>query len=118
MREYDESVFYEQHVETNDPLSILISKELPDMPESQYRECSLQFIRIMELSISYILESRNPTIACWAVAFSLGLPVCDKSIRELSRQLGISSGTISASMKKYRQLTGLPRPIPYTKHDI
>jgi len=80
----------------------------PEENENDYRECALKFTRLLSLAISYIVESSDPTVAGWGVAYSLGLPICEKSMREKGRQLNVSSGTISQHAKTFRRMAGLP----------
>ncbi len=107
-QDYNVEELYEDNVDTQDPLTLLILSEIPDMDMNQYREASKHFIRILSLAINFIITSRNPLTAAYSVAYALQLPsVNDKSMRQLSRELGISSGTLSSSAKSFRKYAGL-----------
>jgi hypothetical protein len=94
-------------IDWDDPSEILMAKEEAQTDKDNYREASRHFLRIISLAFSFALEARNPEVALWAVSYSLGLPNCDCSMREKSRQLGISSGTLSIIAKRFNRISGL-----------
>jgi hypothetical protein len=87
-----------------------IEGEEEDIIDNEYREASQHFLRIMTLSLGYILTSNDTLAATYAVCFTLGLAeVLDgKSMSQICEELQISRATISAHVKNIRLLTGLP----------
>lgn len=104
---HDQESFWDDHITFEDPSTILMDKE-DNIPEevNPYREISLQFIKQLILSTEFILNAANPLAACYGVRYAYGL--CDKSMREIGKELGLSSGTISVYAKQFRLLAGLP----------
>lgn len=89
------------------PLSLLIQKETP--PDSNdYREASLQFLRILTLAVEFITTSDNCLLAAYGVAYALDVPsVTDVSIRERSRQLNVSHNSISHYSATFKKIANL-----------
>lgn len=93
--------------DNNDPLTLLMQKEEGDT-ENLYMEAGIKFINIMSQAVSFILESKNKTIATLAVAYALELDVVGgKSQRETAAELGISHGTISWQMQQFKEYSGI-----------
>lgn len=103
----DSTQIYTHDVDWNSPDKILMELETPEKI-NDYRTASLHFMRLMSLAMSYIIESRDTLAAAYGVSYALGLSCADKSMRQIGRELNLSSGTISAHSKRFRQLTGLP----------
>jgi len=77
---------------------------------NEYRECALRFLTIISLALTYITEQDDSRVAALGVAFALGLVsvVGNKTMRELGKELNISSGTISFHSKRFSRAAGLP----------
>lgn len=99
----------EDAIDARTPYDELVDKEEPDINRNEYREASLHFTRIMTLALSFILEGEDSRLRTLGVIYALGLNdlVEGKSMRELGRELGYSSGTISLNAKKFKEFTGL-----------
>jgi hypothetical protein len=81
----------------------------PETTSNETREAGLAFIRIISLAVAFILESKDKTAAAYGVAFALGLSsITDRSMREIGRELNLSSGTLSVYAKNFRRVAGLP----------
>jgi hypothetical protein len=100
-------------VEHRTPIDYL---EPEDEEQNQYREASLAFLRIISLALSFILESEHPQTAAYGVAFALGLTsvLGEKSMRQIGRETGLSSATISNNAKRFSRYADLP-PSPLMK---
>lgn len=99
----------EDAIDTRTPYDELVDSEEPNLNRNEYREASLRFIQIMNLSLSFILEGEDPRLRTLGVIYALGLDdlVGGKSMRELGRELGYSSGTISLNVKRFKQFANL-----------
>lgn len=80
------------------------------LPEDPYREASIHFMRIMNLSLSYIISNKDPLAASYGVAFALSMSevVDGKSMRDIAKNIHVSPATISNNAKSFRLLAGLP----------
>jgi DNA-directed RNA polymerase specialized sigma subunit len=93
--------------DNNDPFTLLMQKEEGDV-ENHYMEAGIKFLNIMSQAVSFILESKNKTIATLAVAYALELDVVGgKSQRETAAELGISHGTISWQVSQFKEYSGI-----------
>ena len=100
---------YIEPIEENDPSTILIAKEEPDLePVNDFRENALQFMRILTLSIDFINQSENPRHAALGVGYALQVPsvVC-LSMRARSKQMGVSSNTLSHYCQQFKLIASL-----------
>jgi len=116
----DSTQIYQDDVDWNSPDKILMEKEEKDLNANEYRNASIHFLRVMSLAMSYIIESRDSLAAAYGVSYALGLNCADRSMRQVGRELNLSSGTISAHSKRFRLLTGLPPSLaqqPITRAD-
>lgn len=89
------------------PYTILVDKEEQNI--NHYREAAKKFINIMSLTLSYIMESNNKTLALITVGYALDIPEIHqgKSQREMARDLGLSHATISWNVKQFLQYANL-----------
>jgi hypothetical protein len=107
---------YEAHNPADDvytnrtPADDLIEKEEPDLNTNTYRECALNFTRIMTLALAFIIEGEDSRLRTLGVIYALGLAdlVGGRSMRDVGRSLGYSSGTISLNCKRFKEFAGLP----------
>ena len=85
----------------------------PDDPETesanQYREASRHLLRLLNIQADFILSSGSPGIATWAVAYAIGLAVCEgKSISDRAADLGVTPQALSKQINAFRAAAGLP----------
>lgn len=80
---------------------------------NEYREASLHFFRIMNLGLSFVAESTSPHVAAWAVAYGVGIGICQgKSITDRAAELNVSPQALSKQIKAFTEEADLP-PSPY-----
>lgn len=100
----------EDVIEYNTPYTLLIDKE-EGINDSDYREASKHFTRIMTLALSFILEGDHNEIQnrLLGVVFALELNdlVDGKSQRELAREIGLSHGTISRNTVAFKKIANI-----------
>ncbi len=101
---------FDNLIDYTEPWESIEGEELEEI-ESPYREASKHFVRIISLSMNFILESNNPLVAAHAVLYALGIHPEGVSMREMGKRLNVSSGTISDYAKKFRRISGLPPSI-------
>ena len=91
--------------DNRDPSTILMEMEEYDsnLLAKNYRECAIRFASIMSLAFSFILEASDKTCALYGIAYALHIEKITegKSMREMGRDLGVSSGTISWYKKQF-----------------
>lgn len=77
---------------------------------NEYREAALKYTTIMSLVMSYIISSSDTLAAAYGAAYALGLAtvVDGRSMLSVSKEINVSTGTISNHAKNVRLLTGLP----------
>ena len=93
--------------DTNTPLSILMERETP-LPQNEYREASLAFMRVIRLAIEFIIMAENPKLAAIGVGYTLRLPnIIGISMRARSKALGISHNTLSYYVQGFKKLLEL-----------
>lgn len=79
-------------------------------PDNEYREASRHFLRLLNLQCDFVLSSSSQTVATWAVAYAVGLAVCEGvNIIERAGMLGISVQALSKQIEEFRLSAGLPR---------
>jgi hypothetical protein len=100
--------FLELIPDHNTPDKILMEKEEGENI-NLYREASKRFITIMSLALSFILEHKNQKLATIAVGYALGLDSITngKSQREMARDIGVSSGTISWTSQQFKSYANI-----------
>ena len=82
-------------------------------PVNEYREASLHFLRIMNLGLSFVAESTSPHVAAWAVAYGVGIGICQgRSITDRAADLNVSPQALSKQIKAFTESADLP-PSPY-----
>jgi hypothetical protein len=98
--------YHPEGVDETTPIDILE----PEENENEYREAALHFVRVMSLAIAYALEADCPRTALWGISFALGLSSVTgtKSMREVGREMNLSSGTISNHAKRFQRMADLP----------
>lgn len=99
---------YETEIDYKEPWEY-IEGEQEEQTIDVNREGMLKLLQLFGISISYILASKDTLAAAYGVAFALGLAAAveGKSMIQLGKELGISSGTISQHAKNVRLMTGL-----------
>lgn len=104
-----EEDYYESSIDFKEPWEYIEGEEL-DTTTNDYREASLHFVRIMSISLSYILNASDTLAAAYGTAYALGLgeAVGGRSMIQTGKDLGLSTGTISHHTKQVRLITGLP----------
>lgn len=107
MKQYNPA---EELIDSKTPFDSLVEKEESEIVANPYRENALAFTRIISLALGFIVTSQDKTLGTLAVIYSLGLTdlVEGRSMRDMARELGYSSGTISLNAKRFRQLAGIP----------
>lgn len=94
-------------IDYRNPASILMDFEdnlSPSSATNDYREAARIFLRIMNLAVTFISSSKSPRNAALAVGYTLKVFSIDqKSQRKTAKELGLSSGTISAYVVKFRK---------------
>lgn len=100
--EYNSQDLYEKNIEENTPYDLLILKEIEqgieeDYPNNEYREASKIFLRVMRISIDYIIRSKSPKLAAVSVAYALGFfdSMEGKSMRQVAKEMKVSCQAIS-----------------------
>jgi len=79
-------------------------------PDNDYREASRHFLRLLNLQCDFVLSSSSQTVATWAVAYAVGLAVCEGvSISDRAAKLGISAQALSKQIEEFRLSAGLPK---------
>lgn len=93
------------------------SDELTEEEINEYREVSLKYFRILNITISYLVESTSPMVSEWAVCYGMGLAVCEGvSITDRAEMLKVSPQALSKQVKKFCKDAGLPAsPYMYNK---
>jgi hypothetical protein len=90
-----------------EPTAEMIPDE--DDKPNEYREASLHFLRIMNMGISFVAESKSPHVAAWSVAYGVGLGICQgKSITDRAAELKVSPQALSKQIKAFAEKAGLP----------
>ena len=104
MNEYI-AITYQTPVDEIEPLEI-----------NDYRECSLRYLRVMSLAMSFIQTADDPVAASVGVSFALGLVsvVGNRSMSDFAREYGICRATISHYAKRFSRMADLP-PSPLMK---
>ena len=75
----------------------------------EYREASVQFLRVISTAVSFIVESNSPHVAAWSVAYGIGLAVCEGvSVSDRASSLGVSPQALSKQIKAFQHLASLP----------
>lgn len=69
-----------------------------------YRKASMHQLRILNIALSYIIDSESPRMASWAVAYALGVDgICEgKSITQRMKEVGMSPQALSKYTKKFQ----------------
>ena len=94
--------------EERTPLTIMMDIETPEPVSNEYREASLAFLRVIRLAIDFILRAENPKMAAYGVAYCLRVPtIIEISMRQRSRELGVSHNTISFYVQQFKRLLEL-----------
>ena len=79
-----------------------------DVP-NEYREISRKFLRALNLSLDFIVSSKSPQVAAWAVAYAMGSACCEGvSMSDRAASLGVTPQALSKSAKQFQLLSGLP----------
>ena len=107
MKQYNPA---EELIDSKTPFDSLVEKEESEIVANPYRENALAFTRIISLALGFIVTSQDKTLGTLAVIYSLGLTdlVEGRSMRDMARELGYSSGTPSLNAKRFRQPAGIP----------
>jgi hypothetical protein len=100
-------MYTNDHIDYKTPIDYLEPEEKED---NLYREAATKYLTIMSLTIGYILNSSDTLAAAYGVAYALGLGsvVDGKSMLAVSKEINVSTGTISNHAKNVRLITGLP----------
>jgi hypothetical protein len=92
-----------------DPLAGL-EEPVADVP-NEFREASLNLLRLLLVCDSFVTRSRDARLSWVAVALVLQLDsVRHLSHSEICRQMGISENTLSRSLSRFRAIAGLDSP--------
>ena len=89
----------------NEPsIDFVYPDDEPATEENSYREASKRGLRVINIAISYILESDSPRMASWAVAYALGLDaICEgQSMTQRMRAMGMSPQALSKYTKEFQ----------------
>lgn len=71
-----------------------------DTQTSEYRAASLKFLTTITGAVTHIVENGSPHVAAWAVAYALGLPVCEGvSLTDRAESLGVSVAALSKQVR-------------------
>lgn len=82
--------------------------ELEEIDINEYRLASVAFMRILNLSLAFLVESRSPHVAAFAIAYALGSPVCEgRSISDQANNLGISPQALSKAILIFSKEIGI-----------
>jgi len=88
--------------------------EVPDF-NAGYRAGAKRFYSIINSILSWIIESENARNAAYAVAFAMGLAVCNgRSMNAVADKLGLTRAALSKSAKQFARSLNLP-PSAYMK---
>ena len=72
-----------------------------DTQTSEYRAASLRYLETITGAVTYIVESGSPHVAAWAVAYALGLPVCEGvSLSNRASELGVGCAALSKQVRQ------------------
>jgi hypothetical protein len=83
--------------DTKTPIDIIMAMEEFDTSTSDYRECSLKFLTLISLAMAYIISAKDTTSAAYG----------GKSQREIAKEIGVSSGTISWHSVQFKKFAGI-----------
>lgn len=89
----------------NEPsIDFVYPDDEPSTEENHYREASKQYMRVINIVLSYILESDSPRMASWAVAYALGSDaICQgQSITQRMKDMGMSPQALSKYTKQFQ----------------
>ena len=77
---------------------------------NDFREAGIAYLRVISLVLSHVIEADNPQVAALGAAYALGLisVVGNKTMRELGRELNLSSATVSYHAKLVGRMLNLP----------
>lgn len=96
-------------VEDKTPLDIIQSMEdyIEDVEDDQsiFHDKALTVLKLLSLTLEFIMNAKDKELATLGVAFALGLKniTNGKSTRDWAKRLKISSGTISFYSVQYRK---------------
>lgn len=97
-------------IDTKTPYDELVDNEEPNLNQNHYREASRHFYRVITMAMSFILDG-GPDMQNRMLGVIYALELFDivdgKSQREMARELGLSSGTISRNTIAFKRLAGL-----------
>jgi hypothetical protein len=101
--------YFDTNIDTKEPWEYIEGEQEEEIIDIN-RESMLKLLQVVEIGISYILNASDTLAAAYGVAYALGLgsAVEGRSMLQVSKELGISSGTISQHTKQVRLMTGLP----------
>lgn len=110
---------YENQIDYKEPWEYIEGEE-EEEPIDVNRESMLKLLQVIGIGISYILSSKDTLAATYGVAYALGLgaAVEGKSMIQVGKELGISSGTISQHAKNVRLMTGLKPSVMMMNLDV
>ena len=89
----------------NEPsIDFVYPDDEPATEQNHYREASKQYMRVINIVLSYILESDSPRMASWAVAYALGSDaICQgQSITQRMKDMGMSPQALSKYTKQFQ----------------
>ena len=94
----------------NEPsIDFVYPDDEPATEQNHYREACKQYMRVLNIVLSYIIESDSPRMVAWAVAYALGADaLCQgQSMTQRMKDLGMSPQALSKCTKEVKNQLNL-----------